>query len=121
MNTLTKIAMLLVLPGLAFILYPPGMLIMSSPVAAGVVFLLVAGLGALAWRGSSNAMTLLIFAVGMNAIARLMMLFPNAVSEAGVLNAPFIAADLVALGLSIFLLLYLDRPLVKAQILRSRR
>jgi surface polysaccharide O-acyltransferase-like enzyme len=62
--------------------------------------------------GQSTALTLGIFVQGLNVIIRLMMLFPN-LSKLGVYDIPWLITSLLSIGLSIYLVLRLDRTDVR--------
>jgi hypothetical protein len=81
-----------------------------------VVVLVFFILGIGMWRGRSWALTLSIFIQGVNVIVRLMMLFSNAVNKTGVVNLPFILTSLLAIIISGWLLLRLDRPDIRSLI-----
>jgi hypothetical protein len=71
-------------------------------------------------RGQTWALTLSIFIQGMNVIVRLMMLFPNASlppAEGGGLDWAYIVINVLAIALSIWLLLRLDKPDVRSTML----
>lgn len=106
---------ILLLQFIPLLIFPPATL-QGAFVAIALVLLVFAGLGLGVWRGRSWALTLSIFLQGVNIIVRLMMLFPNAKTEAGVVNLPFILTSLLAIIVSGWFLLRLDRPDIRALI-----
>jgi hypothetical protein len=70
---------------------------------------LFGGLGYLLLTGRSRALTLMIFLMGLNAIVRLMMFFPKVTYTDGSLNPMFGLTSIISVGLSIYLVLRLDR------------
>jgi hypothetical protein len=116
MTTLQKIILFIVLPFLAPMLLPPrfydpsvGGPILFLAVVLGISALLI---GPFIWMGRSTALTLGIFVQGLNVIIRLMMLFPN-LSKLGVYDIPWLITSLLSIGLSIYLVLRLDRTDVR--------
>ncbi len=101
---------------LPLLFYPPETLSAALPLVilvAAVYLLLTFAL----LRGQGWALTLSIFIQGMNVIIRLMMLYPHAnlpPAEGGGLDWPYILMNLLAIGLSIWLLLRLDKPDIRA-------
>ena len=117
MTKTLRVLLFFVLPILAVMSYPP------ESLGKGAAVLLVAlaffiGLGVLLWRGYDLALTFSIFVQGMNAIIRLMMFFPNAVSTSGALNETYAIANVLGLVLSVWLLLRLDQQDVRLQMTR---
>jgi hypothetical protein len=115
MTTLQKILLFIVLPVLAPLFLPPRILqagggpILFLGVLIAVSALLLAPF---LWRGKSTALTLAIFIQGLNVIMRLMMFFPN-LSKQGVYDIPWLITSLLSMGLSIYLVLRLDRTDVR--------
>jgi hypothetical protein len=110
---LTRILFFILLPIVAVLSFPPDTLRDAAeiiPFAVG--FFLLIGLFLL--RGKSLALTFAIFLQGMNVIIRLMLFFANAVPRDGELNVPFAVSMLIGLGLSLYLLLRLDRNDVRS-------
>ncbi len=70
---------LFILQIVPLILYPPATLAGGLPIIA-VAAIAVAALGFMAIRGRPWALTMSIFIQGFNAIIRIMMFFPHAVS-----------------------------------------
>jgi hypothetical protein len=114
MNPIQKLLLYFVLPILALLLFPPETYENALPVV-GLVVLVVAFLGFLLWRGRSLALTLSIFLLGLNLVIRLMLLFPNAGNITEGLNILFILTSLISIILSGYLLLRLDQPDVRVQ------
>jgi membrane-associated HD superfamily phosphohydrolase len=118
-NRLLPYVILQILPVL---ILPPSMLFSQSGINFGAVFLLVTLLAIftlLGWglmQGKGWALTMSIFMQGMNLIIRLMMLFPNAVSEDGVWDIALLFLFLVSIVLSAWLMVRLDRPDVRSMI-----
>jgi hypothetical protein len=103
------ITSMFLLQGLPILLYPLPM-IQSAPIAFALIFLFFGFLGFMALRGRAWALTLSIFCQGMNVIVRLMMAFPNAITDEGTLDAGFVVAMLLGIVLSTWLLFRMDRP-----------
>jgi hypothetical protein len=99
--------------------YPPELL-KSGIVIIGILVLVYALLGYGIWRGRNWALSLSITLQGFNIVIRLLMLFPNALMrlpEGGfVFDLPYLALSAVSIGLSLFFLLRLDRPDIRATI-----
>jgi hypothetical protein len=117
MSILKRLFLFILLPTLAILLYPPDLL------SSGLVVILVAVaffafLGFLVWRGHSLALTFLIFLQGMNVIIRLMMLWSNTMTKAGVFNPMFLIMGTLGLALSMYLLLRLDQSDVRVMMTR---
>ena len=81
-----------------------------------VVFFVVLGIFLL--QGRSLALTFSIFLQGVNAIVRLMVFFSNSFSNDGSVNVVYLVTCLMGLGLSIWLLLRLDRQDVRLNMIR---
>lgn len=115
MTTLQKIMLFIILPVLAPLFLPLRIL---QPGGGPILFLgLLIAISALflapfLWRGKSTALTLAIFIQGLNVIMRLMMFFPN-LSKQGVVDIPWLITSLLSMGLSIYLVLRLDRTDVR--------
>ncbi len=115
MTTLQKILLFVVLPFLAPLILPPRF---YGPGGGPILFLgAVVGVSCLLlspflWRGRSTALTLAIFLQGLNVIMRLMMFFPN-LSKQGVYDIPWLITSLLSMGLSMYLVLRLDRTDVR--------
>ncbi len=115
MTTLQKILLFVVLPFLAPLILPVRFL---GPEGGPILFLgAVVGISSLLlspflWRGRSTALKLTIFLQGLNVIMRLMMFFPN-LSKQGVFDIPWLITSLLSMGLSLYLVLRLDRTDVR--------
>ncbi|RPI35158.1 MAG: hypothetical protein EHM70_00500 [Chloroflexota bacterium] len=114
MKPTTRILLYFVLPIIAILLFPLDSLLSSLPLVLFMVVLFIA-LGMLLLRGKSLALTLAIFLLGLNGIIRMMMFFSRSVSTTGQADLPFIITSLLSLVLSTYLLLRLDRPDVRIQ------
>ncbi len=117
MSILQKVLLFAVLPLIAVLFYPPSML---GGAGGLLVFVVVAFavIGFFLWRGSPQLLTFVIFIQGMNAIVRLMLFFSHAVSKQQVLDLPFAVTCLLGLGLSIYLVLRLDKSDVRITMVR---
>jgi uncharacterized membrane protein (DUF2068 family) len=82
----------------------------SGITVVGVVILLFALLGYGLWRGRTWGLYMSIFIQGLNIIIRIMMFFPHVVSEQGVWDITYLVINIVAMSLSGWFLLRLDRP-----------
>lgn len=115
MSTWKRILIFFVLPIIGVLSFPPATLL-SAPIIIVIAILVFSGLGYLLWRGRTTALTLAIFLQGLNVIVRLMMFFPHAVNPvSSSIDLPYIIANLLGLGLSLYLLLRMDRPDVRVQ------
>jgi hypothetical protein len=97
------------------ILYPPSTLAGGLPVIA-VSAIAMAALGFMAIRGRAWALTMSIFIQGFNAIIRIMMFFPHAVSVStgtAFTDWPYIITSVISVALSIWFLYRLDRTDVR--------
>jgi len=92
----------------------------SGIVIVGILVAVFALLGYGLWRGRNWALSLSLTLQGFNIVVRLMMLFPNALMrlpEGGfVFDLPYLALSAVSICLSLFFLLRLDRPDIRATI-----
>ena len=125
MSNTQRTLLFFALPALAPLIYPPDWLawIISGNGVAGIITLLLVvalfvGLGYLLLRGYSTALTLSIFLQGLNVIVRTMMLLPKVAFSDGSLNVPYILASVISIGLSMYLLLRLDRVDVRTTMVR---
>ena len=115
MTSYRRLAPLFFLQVIPLILYPPA-LMANGAVVLAVVAVAYLGLGLLALRGRSWALTLSIFSQGFNVIIRVMMFFSHAVVLIGDQRNPDVAwiiTALLAIGMSTWFLLRLDRPDVR--------
>ncbi|HNT23633.1 MAG TPA: hypothetical protein PKM21_04665 [Anaerolineales bacterium] len=123
MKTYQRVLLFFVLPIIAVLSYPPRFYqdgLKSSPTTLiGMLVIVVAlfiGLGFLLQSGRSQALTFGIFVQGFNVIIRIMMFFPNAAKSVGdsiIVNWLYIFFSLLGLGISMFLMLRLDRSDVR--------
>jgi hypothetical protein len=92
----------------------------SGIVVVGILAVTFALLGYGLWRGRNWALSLSITLQGFNIVIRLLMLFPNALMrlpEGGfVFDLPYLALSALSICLSLFFLLRLDRPDIRATI-----
>jgi hypothetical protein len=117
MTKISRILLFFVLPILAAFLYPPNTIFGSIGVLV-VALVLFIGLGYLLLQGRTLALTFSIFIQGINAIARLMMVFPNSFSNKGEFNLVYLITCLAGLALSIWLLFRLDKADVRITMTR---
>jgi len=118
MNKNERFLFFIVLPILALISYPPALFASLNGIFAILLAIIFIGLlGWMVWRGRSVALTLLILSQGFNVIIRMMMFFPNSVDKSGAWNLTFAVTCLLGIGLSYYLLLRLDRPDIRAQMI----
>lgn len=115
MSNVQRLLLFVLLPMIAPMIFPPAMLTSGLALLPAVV-VLFGLLGWMVWRGRSAALTLLIFIQGLNVIIRLMMLLPHAGTRGGgTIDWIYILASLISIGLSMWLLLRLDRTDVRVQ------
>ncbi len=115
MTSSRRLAPLFFLQVIPLVLYPPA-LMSSGFVVLAVAALAYLGLGYLVLRGRSWALTMSIFSQGVNVIIRLMMFFSHAVVMVGDqrrTDIAWIVTGLLAIGLSVWFLLRLDRQDVR--------
>jgi len=111
-NTFLAIILLQFIPVL---LYPPRTLL--NGVGVIVVALLFFGLlGYGLWRRRLWALTMSIFVQGLNIIVRFMMFYPAAKTPQGTWNVELIVFTAVAVLLSGWILLRLDKPDIRSLI-----
>jgi hypothetical protein len=120
MTLLNRILLFFVLPIIAFLSYPPGMLAGNISVGTitliGLVVVFFIGLGFLLQNGRAWVLTLAIFLQGLNVIIRLMMLAPNSFDLASqTFDWPYIVTNLFGLVLSFYLTLRLDQTDIRVQ------
>lgn len=94
---------------LPIILYPLEIL-QSGFIAIGGVFLLFLFLGYGIWRGRIWGLVMSIFLQGFNIVIRMMMFFAHAVSEEGVWDITYASISLLAMIISGWFLIRLDKP-----------
>jgi len=115
MTSSRRLAPLFFLQVIPLVLYPPG-LMADGAVVLAVVALAYVGLGFMVLRGRAWALSLSIFSQGFNVIIRTMMFFSHAVSFVGeqrIVDVAWIVTGLLAIALSVWFLLRLDRPDVR--------
>ncbi len=123
MKPYQRVLLFFVLPIIAVLSYPPRFyqdgLKSSATSLVGMLVIVVAlfiGLGFLLQSGRSQALTFSIFVQGFNVIIRIMMFFSNSAKNVGetiIVNWPYIFFSLLGLGISMFLMLRLDRSDVR--------
>ena len=123
MKTYMRVLLFFVLPVIAPLFFPPEHLLGALPdVLLGVATALVAFvIGFFVWRGYSLALTFSIFLQGFNVITRLMMFFSTAVTLSSgrpQVDFLFIGMSVLSIGISLWILLRLDRVDVRAQMTR---
>jgi len=100
------------------LIFPPSVLI-EGLLAVGVVAVAIVGLGFMLLRKRAWALTMSIFIQGLNIVVRLMMLFPHALLSASAgkgIDVAFIVSSLLAIAISGWFLLRLDRPDIRVMI-----
>jgi hypothetical protein len=124
MKTYSRILLFFVLPVIAPLLFPPDKLLGVVPdVLLGVMMAVVAFfIGFFLWQGYSLALTFSIFLQGFNVITRLMMFFSTIVTLSSA-NQPqfdplYTVTSVLSMGISLWVLLRLDRVDVHAQMTR---
>ena len=118
MNKTERFLFFILLPILALISYPPALFASLKGIIAILLAIILIGLlGWMVSRGRTVALTLLILSQGFNVIIRMMMFFPNSVSKSGIWNLTFAITCLLGIALSYYLLLRLDRPDVRSQMI----
>jgi hypothetical protein len=94
--------------------------LISGIAIVGILVVVFALLGYGLWRGRNWALSLSITMQGFNVVIRLLMLFPNALMRLSgggfVFDLPYLALSAVSIALSLFFLLRLDRPDIRATI-----
>jgi hypothetical protein len=113
MSRIKQILYFMILPVVAVLSFPPNTLVSAVEIIPVVVIFFL-GIGYLLLRGKTLALTFAIFLQGMNVIIRIMLFFPNAFPRPGEPDVPFAVAMVIGLGLSLFLLLRLDRVDVRS-------
>ena len=117
MSTSLRVLLFFVLPILALFIYPPNTLLDAIGVLL-VALVFFIGLGIFLWQGRNLALTFSIFLQGINVIVRLMTFFSNSFPQDGSSNPVFLITCLIGMGLSIWLLLRLDRQDVRLTMIR---
>jgi hypothetical protein len=115
----SKLLLIYIFQIIPLLIYPPETL-KSGLIVVGIMVVIFALLGYGLWRGRNWALSLSLTLQGFNVIIRLMMLFPNSlVSSADggfAFNSLYIVLSAVSIALSLYFLLRLDRPDVRATI-----
>ena len=114
MQLFQRILIFFVLPAIAPLLFPPE-IIGGAWIAILLDFALFAALGFALTRGRLTALTLSIFIQGLNVIVRLMMFFPNAATPDGTWLYANIITSILSIGISMYLVLRLDRVDIRTQ------
>ena len=117
MKTPQRVLLFFILPLIGPLLYPPDTLLPSLPAVAAAVAVFVV-IGIFLWQGRQLALTFSIFMQGFNVIVRLMMFFSTAVKLAGgkpQVDLLYIILSVLSIGVSMWVLLRLDRMDVHAQ------
>ncbi len=111
-NTFLAIIILQFIP---ILLYPPRTLLSGLGVVV-VVLLFFGLLGYGLWRKRLWALTMSIFVQGLNIIVRFMMFYPAAKTPQGNWNMELILFTAIAMILSGWILLRLDKPDIRSMI-----
>ena len=117
MPTRQKLLLLYIFQIIPLLIYPPATL-KSGIVLVGILAVIFILLGFGLRLGRNWALSLSLTLQGFNVVVRLLMVFPNALmrlsSGAFVYDLSYIALSVVSIALSLFFLLRLDRPDVRA-------
>ncbi len=117
MKTPQRVLLFFILPLIGPLLYPPDTLLAGLPAVAAAVVVFVV-IGVFLWQGRQLALTFSIFMQGFNVIVRLMTFFTTAVRLVGgkpQVDLLYIILSVLSMGLSMYVLLRLDRVDVHAQ------
>lgn len=120
MSTGLRILLFFVLPILGILMFPPETLA-GGIVAVPIAIILFGLLGFMVWQGRQWALTLTIFLQGFNVIVRLMIFIAHAVRPAnagGGADIALIITSILAIGISLWVLLRLDRVDVQRTMVR---
>jgi hypothetical protein len=115
---------ILVLQFLPLLLFPPSTFELTSQAWwLPMILVILAVVGTVQIFRKSIApwpMYLISFAQGFNVISRLLMLMPQSTQgvEGQVFNAPFFILSIISMAISTFILMYVEKPEVKQQLLR---
>ena len=119
MSTRQKLLLVYIFQIIPLLIYPPETL-KSGFALIGIMVIIFALLGFSLSHGRSWALSLSLTLQGFNVVIRLMMLFPNALmrlsSGSFAFDLSYIALSVISIALSLFFLLRLDRPDVRATI-----
>ena len=108
-----RILLFFLLPLIAPLIMPPQFLISSMGVLPLVLGVSAGLVGFLVNRGNSTALTLTIFLEGINVIIRLLMFYPHILTDSGSVDFLWILTSVLSMGLSMYLVLRLDRTDVR--------
>ncbi len=100
------------------LIFPPSILL-EGLLAVGVVAVAVLALGFMMVRRRAWALTMSIFLQGLNVVVRLMMLFPHALLSGSAgkgVDVAFVVSSLLAIAISGWFLIRLDRPDIRMAI-----
>ncbi len=123
MKTYLRVLLFFVLPVIAPLLIPPSQFAEVEPVLLPIVTAATAlVMGFFLWRGYSLALTFSIFLQGFNVITRVMTFFSTAVTlnsgGAPAVDMLYIVLSVLSSGISLWILLRLDRGDVHAVMTR---
>ena len=120
MKTYLRVLLFFVLPVIAPLLFPPDQLLTVAPAMWLGVMIAAAALliGYFLWQGYGVALTFSIFLQGFNVITRLMMFFSQTVAQGGQVQGLYLVLSVLSIGLSLWVLLRLDRMDVHALMTR---
>lgn len=110
-----RILLFFVLPTLAPLLLPPGILLNGIGAVIFAAALLLFS-GYFLYRGKPLALTFTIFLQGLSFIVRLMLFFSTSVSEEGMIDWAFTITSLLSMALSLYLVFRLDQVDIRAQL-----
>ena len=119
MSTRQQLLLIYLFQIIPLLFYPPEFL-KAGIAIVGILVIVYALLGYGLWRGRNWALSLSITLQGFNIVIRLLMLFPNALMRLPtggfVFDLPYLTLSAVSIALSLFFLLRLDRPDIRATI-----
>lgn len=115
MREYSRFLPVLIFQAVPLILFPPNLL-QQGLIAVGVVVLIFVGLGYAILRRRLWALTLSIMLQGLNIVVRMMMFFPNSVSTGGNWDLSYVLTNVLAIVLSSWFLLRLDRADFQAMV-----
>lgn len=111
MSTGLKILIFFILPILGILMFPPETLL-GGVVIVPVAIIAFGLLGWMVWQGRKWALNLSIFLQGFNVIIHLMMFVSHAVrsqANGGGADIPFIITSILAITISLWTLLRMDK------------
>ena len=117
MSTFQRILFFFVIPIVSPLVLPPRMLAGGF---LGIIaeVILFGAMGFFLMRGWSTALKLSIFLQWLNVIVRVLMLLPHATFSNGVIDFVYIITSLLSIGLSLYLVLRLDRVDIRTQMVK---